>query len=297
MAAPPLVHNLQLTLAQTHQVSRLLLQLADGFTVAASSGSKADRHAASLHSSAYEETDAASVASTSQADCAGVDALRGVPSEVPDPQSLSGLQGEVLHGTQRESLQASEPSRAAQPLSPTAGSINQQGPDGDADVLKKRHSSPPQASDALSPVPADKENTAPSVMGPCSGSLPGCQGSGTRQCSGHKSSLPQSSTPKTAGAGDTAGHGCQSPGAYSPDMMQAFAEAVACMRPSPSPCVSPFRKPTSTQKASRSTPGSMAASKMDMNSRRRTPSSPAPATRPTKIALNELFEQSASPSS
>ena len=111
----------------------------------------------------------------------------------------------------------------------------------------------------------------------------------------------------------------ESPNRASPDMLAAFAEAVACMRPSPSPCVSPFRRSTSRREstsgsttgrartpsmqrpssnsiarntAQQSTCQGSTVSMMDIDSGRCTPLSPPLNVRPTKIALNELFEQS-----
>ncbi len=112
--------------------------------------------------------------------------------------------------------------------------------------------------------------------------------------------------------GCSPGAAFESPNRASPDMMAAFAEAVACMRPSPSPCVSPFRRPTSLQKPEAFQPSSPKQDPSETSAARiplqgsatrlatsdaasvgdQGPLSPQVKTRPTKIALSQLFEQS-----
>lgn len=181
--------------------------------------------------------------------------------------------------------------------------------------------SPSAKSQSMHELPGDKENLAPlqhNLSSPNSGILAaassGAKVSLSPAQSHHfptsKERLRLASASKirpheSAGEDDFA-----SPNRASPDMMQAFAEAVACMRPSPSPCVSPLRRPTSVKKPAHSSPAQVASpnisarhasqlasesNKLATGTQVQTLWSPAAATRPTKIALSNLFEQSASP--
>ncbi|KAK9837649.1 hypothetical protein WJX74_002191 [Apatococcus lobatus] len=161
--------------------------------------------------------------------------------------------------------------------------------------------------------PGNKENLAPlqhDVSSPHS-SMSHAASSGTKDAlRSPQSHHVQSSERKVVTRskvrlqGSTAGDGFESPSRASPDMVQAFAEAVACMRSSPSPCVSPLRQPTSLKKpangsvarpAGHTSPLVSATAKCQFDSGRQSLCSPATAIRPTKIALSNLFEQSVSP--